>query len=174
MPTVLLRSRSLFSGYYNQPERTEQVMRDGWFDTGDLGYMANQELFICDRKKDLMIVRGINVYPDALEAVVQEEMGQNAGRVVAFGVDDKVQGTEAPVIVCEQRRPLGREDLSQLSLRIRQRLAEEINITLREILFVPRGWVHVTTSGKLARQVNREKYLKQLQDQETVHDEQLS
>lgn len=172
--TVLLRSRSLFSGYYNQPERTEQVMRDGWFDTGDLGYMANQELFICDRKKDLMIVRGINVYPDALEAVVQEEMGQNAGRVVAFGVDDKVQGTEAPVIVCEQRRPLGREDLSQLSLRIRQRLAEEINITLREILFVPRGWVHVTTSGKLARQVNREKYLKQLQDQETVHDEQLS
>ena len=172
--TVLLRSRSLFSGYYNQPERTEQVMRDGWFDTGDLGYMANQELFICDRKKDLMIVRGINVYPDALEAVVQEEMGQNAGRVVAFGVDDKVQGTEAPVIVCEQRRPLGREDLSQLSLKIRQRLAEEINITLREILFVPRGWVHVTTSGKLARQVNREKYLKQLQDQETVHDEQLS
>ena len=172
--TVLLRSRSLFSGYYNQPERTEQVMRDGWFDTGDLGYMANQELFICDRKKDLMIVRGINVYPEALEAVVQEEMGQNAGRVVAFGVDDKVQGTEAPVIVCEQRRPLGREDLSQLSLKIRQRLAEEINITLREILFVPRGWVHVTTSGKLARQVNREKYLKQLEDQETVHDEQLN
>ena len=55
-------------------------MRDGWFDTGDLGYMANQELFICDRKKDLMIVRGINVYPDALEAVVQEEMGQNIVR----------------------------------------------------------------------------------------------
>ncbi len=149
-------------------------MCDGWFDTGDLGYMANQELFICDRKKDLIIVRGINVYPDALEAVVHEEMGQNAGRVVAFGVDDKVQGTEVPVIVCEQRRLLGREDLSQLSLRIRQRLAEEINITLREILFVSRGWVHVTTSGKLARQVNREKYLKQLQDQETVHDEQLS
>ncbi|MBN00012.1 MAG: hypothetical protein CMJ77_12870 [Planctomycetaceae bacterium] len=172
--TVLLRSRFLFSGYYNQPERTKQVMRDGWFDTGDLGYMTNQGLFICDRKKDLIIVRGINIYPDALEAVVHEEMGQNAGRVVAFGVGDNVQGTEAPVIVCEQRRPLGREDLSQLSLRIRQRLAEEINITLREILFVPRGWVHVTTSGKLARQVNREKYLKQLQDQETVHDEQLS
>ena len=172
--TVLLRSRSLFSGYYNQPDRTEQVMRDGWFDTGDLGYMAEQELYICDRKKDLIIVRGTNIYPDALEAIVLEEMGQNAGRVVAFGIDDKIQGTEVPVIVCEQRRPLGREDLSQLGLNIRQRLAKEINITLREILFVPRGWVHVTTSGKLARQVNREKYLKQLQAQETVRDEQLT
>jgi acyl-CoA synthetase (AMP-forming)/AMP-acid ligase II len=99
---ILLRSPWCMSGgYHRRPELAAAVMRDGWFHTGDLGYFAAGQIYVCGRKKDLIIVGGHNVTPDDLEMIAGEVDGVAAGRVVAFGVSDERLGTDRVVIVCE-------------------------------------------------------------------------
>jgi fatty-acyl-CoA synthase len=121
---VAVRSDSMLSGYYKRDDLTEQVMFNGWYLTGDLGYLANGELYITGRKKDLIIVGGKNVYPQDMEAIANEVPGVHAGRVVAFGVFDERLGTESIVLVAEvdtededERNEIGRE--------IRARIAQQ-------------------------------------------------
>lgn len=61
------------SGYYNNPEATARSFRDGWYGSGDLGYRAGSEHYVCGRRKDMFIVAGVNLYPEDLE--------KTAGRV---------------------------------------------------------------------------------------------
>jgi fatty-acyl-CoA synthase len=156
---VIVRGNSLFSGYHRQPDLTAQVMRGGWLYTGDLGYLAEGELYICDRKKDLIIVGGQNIYPDSIETTAQDTLGPRAGRAVAFGLRDEALGTEVPVLVCEYRGQLDEAEREQLVRRIRQRVQQELGVALADVRFVDKGWVIVTTSLKLARSANRQKYL---------------
>src|SRR5688500_16662720 len=68
---VLIRSRSVIAGYWRQPEETAQAIRDGWFYTGDLGYLdEDRYLFIVDRKKDMVISGGVNIYTKEIESVL--------------------------------------------------------------------------------------------------------
>ena len=68
---VLIRSRSVIAGYWRQPEETAQAIRDGWFYTGDLGYLdEDRYLFIVDRKKDTVISGGVNIYTKEIESVL--------------------------------------------------------------------------------------------------------
>jgi fatty-acyl-CoA synthase len=158
---VAVRSDSMLSGYYRRDDLTAQAMFNGWYLTGDLGYVADGELYITGRKKDLIIVGGKNVYPQDLEAITGEVPGVHAGRVVAFGVPDERLGTEAIVIVAEadtededQRASIGRE--------IRQRVAQQTETALQNVLLVDHMWLHKTSSGKIARGANREKYLEEM------------
>ncbi|MCL5995785.1 MAG: AMP-binding protein, partial [Chloroflexi bacterium] len=64
---IALRSDCMLTGYYNRPDLTEKAFHDGWYLTGDLGYLADGELYVTGRKKDLIIVGGKNVYPQDLE-----------------------------------------------------------------------------------------------------------
>lgn len=68
---VLIRSRSVIAGYWRQPEETAQAIRGGWFCTGDLGYFdEDRYLFIVDRKKDMVISGGVNIYTKEIESVL--------------------------------------------------------------------------------------------------------
>jgi len=68
---VVVRGPNVFSGYWNQPEATADVLsEDGWFRTGDVGYLDGGDLYLVDRKKDLIIVSGFNVYPREVEEVL--------------------------------------------------------------------------------------------------------
>lgn len=68
---VTVRGPNVFSGYWQAPEATAAVLdSDGWFRTGDVGYLDGQDLFLVDRKKDLIIVSGFNVYPREVEEVL--------------------------------------------------------------------------------------------------------
>ncbi len=156
---VMLGGSSIFSGYYGQPALTAQTIRDGWFFTGDIGYLVDGQLFICDRKKDLIIVGGKNVYPSYIETIAKTALGDNAGLTVAFGLHDDDLGTEIPIVVCELRRRLSETDEEQIAYQIRQQVAEELDVALADLRFVKRGWVLRTTSGKVARSKNRQKYL---------------
>ena len=98
---IALRSDCMLSGYYNRPDLTERAFYDGWYLTGDLGYLAEGELYVTGRKKDLIIVGGKNVHPQDLEALAGEVPGVHPGRVVAFGVFDDELGTEDVVVVAE-------------------------------------------------------------------------
>jgi len=161
---VLLRSDCMLSGYYRRPELTGKALLDGWFLTGDLGYLAGGEVYITGRKKDLIIVGGKNVYPQDLESLVSEVPGVHPGRAVAFGVFSEELGTEEVVMVAEMEAgeiPESQlEDSAQrLSDEIRRRVTQGSDVALRQVRIVPQGWLLKTSSGKIARGANRDKYL---------------
>ncbi|MCA9989482.1 MAG: hypothetical protein KDE29_00625, partial [Anaerolineales bacterium] len=76
----------------------------------DLGYLADGQVFVTGRKKDLIIVGGKNIHPEDLEEIANEVPGVYEGRVVAFGLFSERLGTEQIVIVVETRRPVPEED----------------------------------------------------------------
>ena len=98
---IAVRSDYMLSGYYERPDLNETLFVDGWYLTGDMGYVANGEVYISGRKKDLIINSGKNVYPQDLEAIVNAVPGVHPGRAVAFGVYDERDGTELIGIVAE-------------------------------------------------------------------------
>ena len=72
-------------GYYNEDAPRHDAIRDGWLRTGDLGYLADGELFVCGRAKDVIIANGRKYHPQDLEWAVDDLAGVRRGRVVAFG-----------------------------------------------------------------------------------------
>jgi len=86
---------NVMRGYWNQPEETAKVLRDGWLYTGDVGYRdAEGYYYITDRKKDMLLVNGINVYPREIEEVIYQFPGVKEAAVI--GVPDPRKG-EQPV-----------------------------------------------------------------------------
>jgi acyl-CoA synthetase (AMP-forming)/AMP-acid ligase II len=155
---IALRSDCMLAGYYNRADLTAQAFHDGWYLTGDLGYLAEGELFVTGRKKDLIIVGGKNVHPQDLEALAGEVPGVHPGRVVAFGVFDEELGTEEVVVVAEVDSDAD-DERRRLADEIRQCINRGSDIAVRVVQIVGPRWVLKTSSGKLARAANREKYL---------------
>lgn len=154
---ILLRGHYVFSGYYERDDLTaEATTNDGWYRTGDLGFLHEGELYVTGRSKDLVIIQGRNFYPNDFEELVRTIDGVDSGRVVAFGVDDPNSGTEGLVILVE---PEEDEPDKMLPLTIRKRVAQAFDCTPRDVKVVPKRWLIKSTSGKLARAGNREKYL---------------
>ncbi|MBX3085986.1 MAG: AMP-binding protein [Anaerolineae bacterium] len=155
---VAVRSDSMLQGYYKRDDLTAEALFDGWYLTGDYGYLADGELYITGRKKDLIIVGGKNVYPQDLELIANQVQGVHPGRVVAFGVDDTRLGTENIVMVVEAEST--DDDVrTEISKEVRRRVAAETDVTLSNVLVVDSMWLHKTSSGKIARGANRDKYL---------------
>ena len=155
---IALRSEFMLSGYYKRPDLTEQaITKDGWYLTGDMGYLANGELYITGRKKDLIIVGGKNIYPQDIEAIANRTPGIHPGRAVAFGVLDERLGSEKVVVVAEAAEGA---NLAAAERELRAHIVQETEVTLGDLRFVPKGWIVKTSSGKHARSDNREKYLR--------------
>jgi fatty-acyl-CoA synthase len=158
---VILRGSSMLSGYHRRPDTTAEVMLDGWYKTGDMGYIAAGELYISGRKKDLIIVGGKNVYPQDLEAIANTISGIHPGRAVAFGVQDERMGSEAIVMVCETENAATPEARMALVRELRKRVTQQTEVTLSDVRIVNERWLIKTSSGKIARADNREKYLRE-------------
>jgi acyl-CoA synthetase (AMP-forming)/AMP-acid ligase II len=157
---IALQSDCMLAGYYNRPDLTEQAFRDGWFMTGDYGYLSQGELFVSGRKKDMIIVGGKNVYPQDLEALTYELTGIHAGRSVAFGVFDEQQGTEAVVIVAEADT-VDAAERERLAEQIRKHVTQNSAVALRRVQVVGPKWIIKTSSGKTARSASRDKYMRE-------------
>lgn len=155
---IALQSNCMLTGYYHRPELTEKAFQDGWYLTGDLGYLADGELYITGRKKDLIIVGGKNIYPQDLEMLAGEVQGVHPGRVTAFGIYNDEAGTEEVVIVAEADF-IEDEERARLAEAIRMRINTSSDVVVRKVAVVERGWLLKTSSGKVARSANREKYL---------------
>lgn len=158
---ITLRGATMFDGYYLRPDLTAEAMRDGWFYTGDLGYLSGGELYITGRKNDLIIVGGRNVQPEDVERLAEDVPGLRPGRSVAFGVDDPLTGSERIVLICETAATHGEKEKLEIERALRQRSIQQLDVPLGDVRFVAKGWVLKTSSGKLARPANREKYLKE-------------
>ncbi|HSL28146.1 MAG TPA: AMP-binding protein [Anaerolineales bacterium] len=160
---LTIQSDCMLSGYFNRPDLTEKALRDGWYLTGDYGYISNGEVFVSGRKKDMIIVGGKNIYPQDLESLTYEVPGVHAGRSVAFGMFDEAQGTEEVVIIAE----VNSEDESEqqkIADAIRLHVTKNSAIALRHVRVVGPKWIIKTSSGKTARSANREKFLRELHE----------
>jgi acyl-CoA synthetase (AMP-forming)/AMP-acid ligase II len=160
---ILIRCASMFSGYYRRPDLTAQVMRDGWHLSGDMGYLADGQLYVSGRLKDLIIVSGRNVYPGDLEALANQVEGIHPGRTVAFGVPEERLGTEVVVIVCELEPGLDEAARARAAEEVRRRVWEQ-EVALHDVRLVDERWLIKTSSGKISRASSREKYLRERAD----------
>lgn len=154
---IAIRTDSLFTGYYRRAE-LQPFTPEGWYRTGDMGYTASGEVYVVGRYKDLIINAGKNVYPQDVEAIVNTIPGVHPGRVVAFGVPDEREGTELIAVVAEVEAsdPAQRQHLSR---HIRQQVSQQSMVTISYVHLVEPGWLIKTSSGKIARAANREKWL---------------
>src|SRR5262249_26559407 len=95
---VLIRSPSVIREYWRAPEATREAIRDGWFYTGDLGYRDDDAfLFIVDRKKDMIITGGVNVYPKEVEEVLFAHPSVLEAAVI--GLPDETWGEAVTAVV---------------------------------------------------------------------------
>ncbi|HET9908684.1 MAG TPA: AMP-binding protein, partial [Anaerolineales bacterium] len=159
---VILQSNCMLTGYYNRPDLSEKAFLNGWYLTGDYGYVSKGELFVAGRKKDMIIVGGKNVYPQDLEMLAYEVPGVHAGRAVAFGMFDETQGTEEVVIIAEADSE-DSDEQQKVADAIRLHVTKNSAIALRHVKVVGSQWILKTSSGKTARSANKEKFLKELQ-----------
>lgn len=160
---IALQSDCMLTGYYNRDELTARAFQDGWYLTGDLGYLAGGEVYITGRKKDLIIVGGKNVYPQDLEELAGQVPGVHPGRVVAFGVFNERAGTEDVVLLAEADAD-DPDERRRIADQIRARVARGSDVAPRAVQIVAPRWLRKTSSGKIARSANREKYLAELAD----------
>ncbi len=160
---LALQSDCLLTGYFNRPDLTDKAFHDGWYLTGDYGYISNGEVFVSGRKKDMIIVGGKNVYPQDLEALTFEVPGVHAGRSVAFGMFDEAQGTEEVVIIAEGDSE-DADEQQRIADAIRLHVSRNSAIALRYVKVVGPKWIIKTSSGKTARSANKEKFLRELEE----------
>ncbi len=150
---------SIAHGYWRNPEATAKsfVERDGhtWLRTGDLGALRDGELYISGRLKDMLIVRGHNLYPQDIERTVETEISHvRKGRVAAFAVQQ--DGEEGIGIAAEIGRSVQKNvPAEQLITAIRQAVAEAYQEAPRAVILLNPGALPKTSSGKLQRSACR-------------------
>lgn len=150
---ISIESDSLMTGYYGDGG-DQPAPHGGWFDTGDLGFMLEGELFVTGRKKDLIIVGGHNVHPHEVEESISRLESIRAGRVAAFGVFDQAEGTERLVVLAEAAG-----DASVELEDIRQLVLGTFGVVVSDVRIMPHQTLLKSTSGKLSRALNRARYL---------------
>jgi acyl-CoA synthetase (AMP-forming)/AMP-acid ligase II len=153
---LAVQSDCMLTEYYRRPDLNP--FRDGWYLTGDYGYIADGEVYVVGRKKDLIIHAGKNIFPQDIEAIVNDVPGVHAGRAVVFGVPDAREGTELIAIVAEVRADEAQPH-AQISAAIRQAVARSASVSAAYVQLVDSKWLIKTSSGKIARAANRDKWL---------------
>ncbi len=107
---ICVRGPQVMKGYWNNPEETEKVFRDGWLKTGDIGFMdVDGRVTIVDRKKDMILVSGFNVYPNEIEGVVAAHPG--VADCAAIGVPDEKSGEAVNLFVARKEPSLTEEEI---------------------------------------------------------------
>jgi acyl-CoA synthetase (AMP-forming)/AMP-acid ligase II len=154
---IHVRTPFTFAGYFNDPDSTAGAFTDGWYRTGDVGYLARDALYVLDRRKDVMIVGGVNVFPSDLEEVISSCEGVVPGRASAFSAFDASLQTERVVVLLETdaRDSAGRQ---AVLVDARRRVLATFQIANFEIHAVPPGWLVKSSAGKISRAQNRDKW----------------
>jgi acyl-CoA synthetase (AMP-forming)/AMP-acid ligase II len=156
-------------GYWHNLEATAlafgaQMALEGtqcWLRTGDLGFLdEDRELYITGRIKDLIIIRGINHYPQDIEETVQDchaALRRHCG--AAFSVPDQ-EGQEQLIVVQEVERTSRRQiAIEEIVASIREAITREHEVAAREIVLIRTGSLPKTTSGKIQRNLTRQMFL---------------
>ena len=148
---------SATSGYFRNPEQTRKLFHGDWLDSGDFAYIADGEVYITGRVKDVIIRGGRHIFPYELEEAIGNIPGIRKGCVAVFGSFDPIGGTEKLIVLAETR---------ETERQAHERLIHEINaaamgvggVTADDIVLAPSHTVLKTSSGKIRRAASREYY----------------
>ncbi|MDT5299191.1 MAG: hypothetical protein QOG79_2433 [Mycobacterium sp.] len=152
---VFVRGPSVMVGYFARTDLTEQVLHDGWLQSGDLGFTHDGELFLCGRHKDIVIVRGANHAPEEFEAALDGLAGVRTGCAVAVGFVPAGEDDEALAMLVETN-----SDASlTLADEVAARVEERTHIRPAHVELVAPGTLPRTSSGKLRRREARAQWL---------------
>jgi acyl-CoA synthetase (AMP-forming)/AMP-acid ligase II len=163
---IWFRGSSVASGYWGRPEETAATFdarrcpdgRGPYLRTGDLGFLADGELFISGRLKDLIVIRGQNHFPQDIEetvATLHPAFRPNASAACSCPMD----GEERLVILQEIDRRTKQLGIAELKRIVRKALAERHQLQAHDIIFLRNGSLPKTTSGKIQRHECRQRYM---------------
>lgn len=153
---VLVRGPSVMAGYFGNPEATAAALARGWLHTGDLGFLLDGRLYICGRKKDMVIKAGRNYFAEDLEAAAVFLPGVRPGGVAVFAVENEARGTEEVVLVAEIRAGVESRGLAEA---LRARVSEATGCRPDRVVLVAPHTLPKTSSGKIQRFQVRAWYL---------------
>ena len=158
---IWLSGISKCQGYWNRPELSKETFEaclddsgDTWLRTGDLGFVYEQEVFVCGRTKDMIIIRGLNYYPQDIEAIVAENTSIRKGCVAAFALED--QGRESLIVMAGLKNKKAIPD----AFSINDKLVDYLGISADSFVFVPARAIAKTSSGKIMRYQNKNHLLR--------------
>ncbi len=146
---------SATGGYFRNPEETRHLFHGDWLNSGDLAYIAQGDVYLTGRTKDIIIRAGRNIYPHELEEAIGLIDGIRAGRVAAFGSADPATGTERLIVLAEthEQNPL---ILEQLCSKVNAAVSDLVGAPPDEVVLAPPETILKTSSGKLRRTASRE------------------
>ncbi|MDO8680856.1 MAG: thioester reductase domain-containing protein [Acidobacteriota bacterium] len=160
---IWIRGRSKCLGYWRRPELSAALFEaqlpgdptdsPTWLRSGDLGFMLDGELYLCGRVKDMIIVRGLNYYPQDIEALVEEDPLVRKGCVAAFACE--AESRESLVVVAELKNPRRLPDAGALN----RRLLQQLGVAAASFVFIEPRTIPKTSSGKIVRHLARERWL---------------
>lgn len=157
---LLLKGENVMVGYYNRPEETEVTLRNGWLHTGDLAKIDEEGyIFIVDRKKELIIVAGLNVYPREVEEQLYKHPKIKDAAVI--GVENKLRGetVAAYIVLHEGEEVQSKEIISWLKESL---AAYKVPRTIKVVEDLPRN-----SSGKILKRILKENIEKEAQEQKS-------
>lgn len=155
---ITIKGPSVFKGYFNK----ENV--DGFLRTGDLGYIANGELYVVDRIKDLIIIAGQNYYPSDIESSLMELSELASTKVLCFAAESEL-GTESLQVFIEVKNNFA-IPAEQVSLLVKQHIHRQFGISGVHVSLVPRGSLERTSSGKVMRSLYKDRKLSSVINQQ--------
>ncbi|MEH2411063.1 condensation domain-containing protein [Nostoc sp.] len=156
---------SVAQGYWNRSQETEETFRAHLSDTregpflrtGDLGFLHNGELFITGRAKDLIIIRGRNLYPQDIELTVERSyLSLRSGSGAAFSVEVE---KEERLVVVQELEFRAKPNIEEVTGAIRQAVAEEHEVQVYAVMLIKPGTIPKTSSGKIQRRATRTQFL---------------
>lgn len=150
---------SVTSGYFRNPKKTHNLFHGDWLESGDLGYIAEGDVFITNRIKDIIIRGGRNVYPHELEEAVGNIEGIRKGCIAVFASRDRTSGTERLIVLAESRKK-GVETKEKMRQQIINTAVDLLGMPPDEVIIALPGTVLKTSSGKIRRAASRELYEK--------------
>ncbi|CAG1772588.1 partial Long-chain-fatty-acid--[acyl-carrier-protein] ligase MbtM, partial [uncultured bacterium] len=149
---VFVRGLSVMRGYFGQPAATASVLSGGWLDTGDLGFVAEGELYVCGREKNVIVIRGANHLPQEFEEALAGLESVRAGCAVALGfIPDGDEG-EQLLVLAERARGAGPSAAdAPVADAIRRAILARTGIRPHTVRLLAPGTIPRTSSGKLRR-----------------------
>lgn len=155
---ILTKGPSLMREYDGNPDATAATLRDGWLWTGDLGFLEGGQLYVTGRAKDLLIVRGRNIYPEDVERAAETIEGVRPGSAIAFSCAASDADTEKFVLVLETA-VTSSEAKVELQRAVNRAVLEAVELQPDEVVLVPPGTQPKTSSGKKQRSLCRVLYM---------------
>ncbi|GHA81530.1 acyl-CoA synthetase [Algimonas arctica] len=154
---ICLKGPSLSPGYFRNSQATEAAFsRDGWLDTGDLGYWHGGQLIVTGRYKDLILYHGRNIWPQDIEWAAQAAAPHRCGRACAFSVGGA--GDQKTIMLLLECRTRDRKLLAEIEAAVSAAIRLEVGVPV-QLMLVPKSTMIITSSGKLSRARVKQKYL---------------